>query len=41
MTQRMDRESSSALIKLIIFCVLTGMATVVLGMTLSNGGFAK
>jgi len=41
MTNRMDRESSSALIKLIIFCVLTGMATVVLGMTLSNGGFAK
>ena len=41
MTQRMDKESSSALIKLIIFCVLTGMATVVLGMTLSNGGFAK
>ena len=41
MTQRMDKESTSALIKLIIFCVLTGMATVVLGMTLSNGGFAK
>jgi phospholipid/cholesterol/gamma-HCH transport system substrate-binding protein len=40
MTQRMDRESTSALIKLIIFCVLTGMATIVLGMTLSNGGFA-
>jgi len=41
MTQRMDKESSAALVKLIIFCVLTGMATVVLGMTLSNGGFAK
>lgn len=41
MTQRMDKESSAALIKLIIFCVLTGMATIVLGMTLSNGGFAK
>jgi len=41
MTQRMDKESISALVKLIIFCVLTGMATVVLGMTLSNGGFAK
>jgi len=41
MTQRMDKESSSALVKLIIFCVLTGMATVVLGMTLSNGGLAK
>lgn len=39
MTQRMDKESSSALVKLIVFCVLTGMATVVLGMTLSNGGF--
>lgn len=41
MSQRMDKESTSALVKLIIFCVLTGMATVVLGMTLSNGGFAK
>ena len=41
MSQRMDKESTSALIKLIIFCVLTGMATVVLGMTLSNGGFAR
>jgi len=41
MTQRMDKESTSALVKLIIFCVLTGMATVVLGMTLSNGGLAK
>jgi phospholipid/cholesterol/gamma-HCH transport system substrate-binding protein len=41
MTQRMDKESSSALIKLIIFCALTGMATIVLGMTLSNGGLAK
>jgi phospholipid/cholesterol/gamma-HCH transport system substrate-binding protein len=40
-TQRMDRESSTALLKLIVFCVLTGMATIVLGMTLSNGGFAK
>ena len=41
MTQRMDKESTSALVKLIIFCVLTGMATIVLGMTLSNGGFAR
>src|SRR4051812_49585895 len=40
MTNRMDKESSSALVKLIIFCVLTGFATVLLGMTLSNGGFA-
>jgi phospholipid/cholesterol/gamma-HCH transport system substrate-binding protein len=38
---RMDRESSSALVKLIIFCTITGLCTVVLGMTLSNGGFAK
>jgi phospholipid/cholesterol/gamma-HCH transport system substrate-binding protein len=37
----MDKESTSALVKLIIFCVVTGMATVVLGMTLSNGGLAK
>ncbi|HUP99756.1 MAG TPA: MCE family protein [Aeromicrobium sp.] len=41
MTNRMDRESTSALVKLIIFCVLTGLATILLGMTLSNGGFAK
>ena len=38
---RMDKESSSALVKLIIFCTITGLATIVLGMTLSNGGFAK
>lgn len=42
MTSRMlDRESSSALLKLIIFCTVTGICTVVLGMTLSNGGFEK
>lgn len=41
MTNRMDKESSSALIKLVVFCALTGLATVVLGMTLSNGGFSK
>jgi len=41
MTNRMDKESISALVKLIIFCVLTGLATILLGMTLSNGGFAK
>ncbi|MFL6090772.1 MAG: MCE family protein [Aeromicrobium sp.] len=41
MTQRMDKESISALVKLIIFLILTGLATVMLGMTLSNGGFAK
>lgn len=38
---RMDKESTSALVKLIIFCVVTGLATIVLGMTLSNGGFSK
>lgn len=37
----MDKESISALVKLIIFCVLTGMATIFLGMTLSNGGFDR
>jgi phospholipid/cholesterol/gamma-HCH transport system substrate-binding protein len=38
---KMDTESFSALIKLLAFCALTGMATLVLGMTLSNGGFAS
>lgn len=41
MAARMDKESTSALIKLIIFCVITGMATILLGMTLTNGGFSK
>jgi phospholipid/cholesterol/gamma-HCH transport system substrate-binding protein len=41
MARQIDRESSTALIKLIIFCTITGVCTVVLGMTLSNGGFAK
>src|SRR5689334_9156524 len=41
MAARMDKESTSALIKLIIFCVITGLATIVLGMTLTNGGFSK
>jgi phospholipid/cholesterol/gamma-HCH transport system substrate-binding protein len=36
---KLDSESFSALIKLIVFCALTGMATVVLALTLSNGGF--
>lgn len=41
MARMLDRESSSALLKLIIFCTVTGLATIVLGMTLSNGGFSK
>lgn len=41
MSRMLDRESSSALLKLIIFCTVTGICTVVLGMTLSNGGFEK
>jgi phospholipid/cholesterol/gamma-HCH transport system substrate-binding protein len=36
---KLDSESFSALIKLIVFMALTGMATVVLALTLSNGGF--
>ena len=36
---KLDAESFSALIKLLAFCALTGMATVVLALTLSNGGF--
>ena len=36
---KLDAESFSALIKLLVFLVLTGMATVVLALTLSNGGF--
>ena len=36
---KLDSESLSALIKLMVFMALTGMATVVLALTLSNGGF--
>ena len=36
---KLDSESMSALIKLLVFMALTGMATVLLGLTLSNGGF--
>ncbi len=36
---KMDTESFSALIKLMAFMALTGMATLVLALTLSNGGF--
>ena len=38
---RMDTESFSAFIKLMVFLALTGMATVVLALTLSNGGFGS
>jgi phospholipid/cholesterol/gamma-HCH transport system substrate-binding protein len=36
---KLDGESFSALIKLLIFCAATGLATVFLALTLSNGGF--
>ncbi|MGI9085655.1 MAG: MCE family protein [Aeromicrobium sp.] len=36
---KLDGESISALVKLVIFCTLTGMMTVVLALTLSNGSF--
>ena len=36
---KLDTESVSALVKLLAFCALTGMATLVLALTLSNGGF--
>jgi phospholipid/cholesterol/gamma-HCH transport system substrate-binding protein len=36
---KLDTESFSSLIKLIIFCVLTGGMTVILALTLSNGSF--
>ena len=36
---KLDGESFAALIKLLIFCAATGMATVLLALTLSNGGF--
>lgn len=38
---KLDTESFSALIKLMVFCALTGMATIVLALTLSNGGFGS
>jgi phospholipid/cholesterol/gamma-HCH transport system substrate-binding protein len=38
---KMDTESFSALIKLMVFMALTGMATLVLALTLSNGGLAS
>ena len=36
---KLDGESFSALIKLLVFCAATGLATVFLALTLSNGGF--
>src|SRR5690349_11771831 len=41
MARQIDKESTTALVKLIIFCTITGICTVVLGMTLSNGGFER
>ena len=38
---KMDTESFSALIKLMVFMALTGMATAVLALTLSNGAFGS
>lgn len=38
---KLDRESVSALVKLTIFLVITGMATLLLGLLLSNGNFSK
>ncbi|TXL58028.1 MCE family protein [Aeromicrobium terrae] len=35
----LDRDSWSALIKLVIFCVFTGLMTLILMLTLSNGSF--
>lgn len=38
---KLDKESASALVKLIIFLVITGMATLLLALLLSNGNFSK
>ncbi|MGZ5366386.1 MCE family protein [Aeromicrobium sp.] len=38
---KLDKESVSALVKLTIFLVITGMATMLLGLLLSNGSFTK
>lgn len=38
---KLDRESTSALAKLMVFLVVTAMATVFLGLLLSNGSFGK
>lgn len=38
---KLDREATAALVKLIVFLVVTGMATVFLGLLLSNGNFGK
>ncbi len=36
---KLDTESLSSLVKLIVFCTITGMMTIVLALTLSNGSF--
>lgn len=38
---KLDREATSALAKLIVFLLVTGAATVFLGLLLSNGNFGK
>lgn len=38
---KLDRESVSALVKLTVFLVVTGMATLLLALLLSNGNFGK
>lgn len=38
---KLDKESVSALFKLTVFLVITAMATVLLGLLLSNGNFSK
>lgn len=38
---KLDRESTSALVKLTIFLIITGVATLFLGLLLSNGNFSK
>jgi phospholipid/cholesterol/gamma-HCH transport system substrate-binding protein len=38
---KLDSESLSALVKLLVFMALTGLATIVLALTLSNGAFGS
>lgn len=38
---KLDRESASALVKLIVFLIITGAATLFLGLLLSNGNLSK
>jgi phospholipid/cholesterol/gamma-HCH transport system substrate-binding protein len=39
MSRQVDRESMGALVKLLVFCALTGLMTAALALTLSNGSF--